>query len=126
MRRYNPRFIKGRHSYLIEEIARLFGINKKTCLRWLQEGLEPIEPNTKPLLIWGNDLRFFLVQKQKKQKVPLKKNEFYCFKCKQAVKAQANTEKIIPTGKKIGREAKAQLCRVGDCSLCGAQLTRFL
>lgn len=126
MARYNPRLIKARHSYLLGEVATLFGINKKTCLRWLKEGLKPIEPNTKPLLIWGNDLRHFLAEKKKQKIVILKSKEFYCMKCRRAVTAKPRTEKTIPTGKKIGREARAQLYLVGKCGQCGTGLTRFL
>jgi hypothetical protein len=123
---YNPRLIKGQHSYSVEEIASLFGINKKTCFRWLQEGLEPIEQNTKPLLIWGNDLRTFLIRKKKEKKVTLGSKEFYCMKCKCAVRATVGTEKELPTGKKIGRNARVQLYRIGKCGKCGIQVVRYL
>ena len=126
MGRYNPHLIKARHSYSVEEIAALLGISRKTCLRWLQEGLKPIEPNTKPLLIWGNDLRLFLAEKKKQKKVVLKSKEFYCMRCHQAVKAKAHTERTIPTGKKIGRDARDQFYLIGKCNQCSTKLMRFL
>lgn len=126
MANYNPRLIKGQRSYTVEEIANVYGVDHKTCRRWLKEGLEPIRRNTKPLLIWGNDVRLFLVQKRNNKKVSLKGDEFFCMKCKKAVKAQATTVETKPTGKKIGREDREQLYSTGKCNVCGTKVTRFL
>ena len=125
-RRYNPRLITSRHSYTPEEVAHLFGINKKTVFRWLQEGLQPLEENTKPLLIMGEELRHFLTEQKKKKKVSLKKKEFFCLKCRKAVLAKAGTEKKVPTGKKIGREARTQFFRRAKCEQCGKEVNRLI
>jgi hypothetical protein len=125
-RRYNTRLITSRHSYTPEEVAQLFVINKKTVFRWLQEGLRPLEENKKPLLIMGEELRHFLTEEKKKQKVSLKKDEFFCLKCRKAVLAKVGTEKKVPTGNKIGREARIQFFRRAKCEQCGKEVNRLV
>ena len=120
--KYNPRLITSRRSYTPKEIATLFGKNKQTVFRWLAIGLRPLEENTKPLLIMGDELRRFLLEKKKKRKVSLKENEFFCFKCRQAVRAKSETEKMVPTGNRIGKDARKQFFRRGKCERCGTEV----
>lgn len=122
---YNPRLITSRHSYTPEEVAQLFSVNKKTVFRWLQEGLKPLEENTKPLLIMGEALRYFLIEKRKKKKVKLKNDEFFCLKCRKETRAKSGTERLVTTGKKIGKEAREQFFRRAKCEQCGTQVNRL-
>lgn len=124
-RRYNPRLITSRHSYTPEEIALLFGINKKTVFRWLANGLPPLEKHTRPLLIMGDELRHYLTEKKKKRKVSLKENEYFCFKCQKATRAKLGTERMVPTGNRIGKEAREQFFRRGKCEQCGTEVNRL-
>jgi len=125
MKRYNPRLITSRRSYTPDEIAKLLGINRKTISLWLKGGLQPLEANTRPLLIMGEELRRFLSEQKKKREVSLKENEFYCLKCRGAVLAKAGTEKKVPTGKKIGKRAVPQYFRRAKCKNCGTIINRL-
>jgi len=124
-RRYNARLVTSRRSYTAEEIATLLRVNRKTVFLWLKAGLHPIEKHTRPLLIMGSELRHFLSETRKKRKAPLKKDEYYCLKCKRATTAESGTESTIPTGKKIGREAREQFVRKGKCVRCGTEVNRY-
>ncbi len=127
MPNYNHRLIKARRSYSIGEICSLFGINKKTCRRWLKnDGLRVIEENVRPLLVMGADLIDFLKRKRLKNKVILREDEFFCIKCRKAVKAKKGSKMIIKTGKRIGKANLEQFKKTGVCEVCGTILNRFL
>ncbi len=126
-RRYNPRLITSRRSYTSEEIATLLGINKKTVFLWLKDGLHPLEKNTRPLLVMGGELRRFLAEIRKRRgSPPLKENEYFCLKCKRATQVKSGTEVLVPTGKRIGREAREQFVRRGKCERCGTEVNRYV
>ena len=124
--KYNTRLIRSRRSYTIKEIANLFNVSTRTCFRWTKEGLKPIELNTNPLLFIGEDLIKFIKNNQEARRVKLKSDEYYCLKCKKAVKGKVGSEKTIKTHKKIGRENKDQYKKIAKCGLCQAKLNRFL
>jgi len=127
MPNYNHRLIKSKRSYSISEISSLFGINRKTCNRWLKdEGLKVIERNVSPLLVMGADLINFIKKKKVKNKVALKEDEFFCMKCRKAVKAKLGSERIIKTGQRIGKNNLEQFKKIGICEFCGTKLNRFL
>ncbi len=124
---YNIHKIKSRRSYNLSEIASLFGIDRKTCSRWIKnEGLEVIEKNVNPLLVMGENLISFIKEKRKKKKMPLKENEIYCFKCHKAVIPKKGSIRVIKTGKKIGLENREQYKKIGICEVCGTGLNKFL
>ena len=124
---YNPNLIRVKRSYSPSEIASLFGINRKTCSRWIKnEGLKVIEKNTNPLLIMGQDLKNFITKKRLKRKTKLKSDEYFCVKCNNARKAKSGSEKIVKTGKTIGLKKKEQEKKTGICESCGTKLNRFL
>lgn len=123
----NINLITARRSYSVSEIASLLGINRKTCGRWIKYGgLEVIEENVNPLLILGLDLINFIKKRREKRKVPIKENEFYCVKCHKAVRAKIGSEQTIKTGKRIGKDNREQLKKMGVCENCQTQLNRFL
>lgn len=127
MSNYNVNLITARRSYSVNEIASLFGIDRKTCGRWIKyEGLMVIERNTKPLLIMGADLIDFIKKKREKKKIHLKENEFFCVKCHKAVRAKIGSEQIIKTGKRIGKDNREQLKKTGICDNCNTKLSKFL
>jgi hypothetical protein len=67
-KRYNTRLIKASRSYSPSEIAKLFDIDRKTCFRWIKsKGLRVIEKNTNPLLVYGKDLKEFIIKIYKKK-----------------------------------------------------------
>ncbi len=127
MANYNSRLIKSRRSYNITEMASLLGVDRKTCQRWIkQDGLKVIERGVNPLLIMGMDLISFLKERKKQRKCELKEDEFFCMKCQKAVRARVGSEKIVKTGKKIGRGGLEQFIKTGFCEVCNIGLNRFL
>ena len=128
MPNYNTRLITLRRSYLISEVASLFGIHQRTCHRWIRnDGLRVIEENVRPLLVMGTDLISFLKVKRAKRKAILRKeDDFYCMKCHKVVKAKRGSEKAVKTGKKIGKAGLEQIKRIGICEICGTKVNRFL
>jgi len=126
MPNYNTHLIRARDSYRIKDMADLFEINRKTCGRWIRdEGLKTIEGYVSSPLVLGVDLIAFLKNKQESKKTKLKDNEFYCLKCKVAVIAKTGSEKIIDTGKTIGKNDKKLLLRIGICEKCGTIIQRY-
>ena len=127
MRNYNPRLITARRSYTISEICSLLGVNRRTCGRWIKdEGLEVLEEKTSPLLIMGGDLINFIKRKKGEGKTPLKENEFFCVKCRNAVRAKTGSEQIIKTGKRIGKANMDQCKKTGVCEHCNTTVNKFL
>ncbi len=127
MATYNIRLIKSRRSYSIKEMALLFGIDRKTCTRWIaNEGLEVIEKNVSPLLVMGEDLMKFIKDKRLAKKITLADDEFYCFRCHKAVKAKTGSSVVIETGRTVGKKGLAQIVATGECEVCGLKLNRFL
>jgi uncharacterized protein with PIN domain len=104
----------------------LYGIDRKTCSRWLKEGLPVMEKDVTPLLVMGSDLKEFIKKKNMKNKVSLEKDQFYCMKCHKPVRAKVNSEVTMKTGKRIGKAGIEQLNRIGICETCGTPLNRFL
>jgi len=125
MPNYNTRLITARNGYRIKDIVELYVINKRTCRRWIDEGLKVVEGNTTSPIIMGKDLIDFLKNKMAKKKTKLKCNEFYCLKCRKAVVAKAGSEEIIKTGKTIGKDNKNLLIKTGVCENCGTRLNRY-
>ena len=127
MPRYNLNLISERRSYTISEISSLLGVNRRTCGRWIRkEGLKVIKENTSPLLILGADLIVLIKKKRNKIDSPLKENEFYCLKCRIAVRAKTGSEQTIKTGKRLGKDNHEQLKKTGICENCGKPLNKFL
>jgi hypothetical protein len=123
----NLHLIRARKSYTVNEIAGLLAINRKTCTRWIKnEGLRVIEENATPLLVMGRDLIDFIKKKRAKKRTPLKENEYYCMKCRKAVRARTGSEQTIKTGKRIGKNDQEQYKKTGICENCGIGLNKFL
>jgi hypothetical protein len=126
-KRYNTRLIKASRSYSPSEIAKLFDIDRKTCFRWIKsKGLRVIEKNTNPLLVYGKDLKEFIIKEKSERKTKLKENEFYCMKCHKAVRAKTGSENIIKTGKMIGKNNEDQFKKIGLCEFCETKLNKLL
>lgn len=113
MTRINRQKISGSMSYTIKEISDCLDINEKTCLRWIENGLSIVPGSKRPILILGSEIKNFLIKKDSKKKIKLKRSEFYCFTCKAARNAKQGSIKK-------GQGQKTAVCRV-----CGGKMCRI-
>ena len=95
MTRINSNRISKHMSYSIKELTLNLNVNEKTILRWIDCGLKVIPGCKKPMLISGVSLKEFLKNKDQKKKVKLKRNQFFCFKCKVGCYAKRGSTKEI-------------------------------
>lgn len=114
MTRINRTGINKHMSYSIKELSDILGKNEKTCLRWIDAGLQIVPGSKKPILIMGSDVTVFLRNKDAKKKVKLKRNEFYCLRCK------------VPRYAKRGSAETLSDRKVGTCSVCNGKMTRII
>ena len=127
MQHYNFNKIISKRSYNSTELSDSFGIHRKTFRRWVKyEDLRVVEIGVSPVLVMGADLIEFIKKKRLKRKMPVKENEFLCFKCHKVVKAETGSEKIIKTGKRIGKDNHEQLRKIGICECCGTEVSKYI
>ena len=126
MQNYNYKKIISKRSYNSTELSALLGINRKTFKRWVDDGLRVVEVGVSPVLVMGADVIDFIKNKRLKRKMPLKENDFLCLKCHKLVKAKTGSEKIIKTGKKIGKDNHEQSRKTGICEVCGTEVNKYL
>lgn len=125
-KKYNFGLIQVKESYSPREMAQLFGIDTKTPLRWIKDGLPVIAKNTNPLLVMGSDLKVFVIKMRQKRKLVLKKDEFYCVKCQRATTGKMGSVETVKTGKTIGKNRSEQWKIIGACEFCNGKLNRFI
>jgi hypothetical protein len=77
----NPRLAKIHRSYSVEDLARLFKVHKNTVRNWFQQGLEPID-DQRPILIRGQEVRRFLVERRARTKQTCGPGRIYCLPCR--------------------------------------------
>jgi hypothetical protein len=114
MTRINRAGISKHMSYKIKELSEVLCINEKTCLRWIDDGLQIVPGSKKPILIMGSDVTEFLRNKDAKNKVHLKRNEFYCLRCKAPRRAKRGSIETLSDRK------------VGICSVCSGKMARII
>ena len=113
MTRIDRRGISKHMSYTINELSDILQINEKTCLRWIESGLQIVPGSKRPILIMGGDAIEFLRNKDAKKRVRLKRNEFYCLTCKAPRRAKRGSIQIFPDRK------------VGACCVCSGKVSRI-
>ena len=118
------KLIKTRESYSTRRLAQTLDVHIRTIQEWKTQGLKPL-PNTTPLLFMGFEVKNFLQERQKTNKVKLQKNQFYCVKCRKAVSSKDNKVLLIETQKLIGKEQLSEVVIKGNCEFCGCKLNRF-
>lgn len=101
----NPQKIHTHISYTTKELVELFGINAKTCFRWIEAGLKTVEGGKKPILMKGGDIKEFLKNRRIKKEIKLSRYQFLCMSCKVARSAKRGSIKIVGN-------RKTALCRV--------------
>ncbi len=100
-------------TYKVKELSRDLGVNEKTCLRSIDDGLKIIPGSKKPILIMGSEVKRFLRNKDAKKKVKLKRNEFYCLACR------------APRRAKRGSITKLKNKKTALCSVCSGKMCRI-
>ena len=114
MTKINRAGISKHMSYTIKELVAILGINEKTALRWISNGLPMVEGGKKPIYIMGGDLCEFLKTKDAKKKARLSRNQFYCLTCKAPRLAKRGSTKVL-------YDRKVALCRV-----CSGKMSRTI
>jgi len=117
-RRIKASRIKKNLTYSIIEAAEELGLSIATIRNWEKEGL-PIQKDQRPFLIYGCDLRDFIVQKYKARKFTLQAGELNCFTCKVGRKPQNDAVIYTPQTIKTGRLS-------GVCNTCGGKCSRII
>lgn len=105
--------IKKNLTYSITEAAEELDMSTATIRNWVKQGL-PIQKDQRPYLIYGSDLRNFIVQKNKARKFTLQDGELNCFTCKASRKPQDGAVIYTPQTVKAGRLS-------GVCGVCGGK-----
>ena len=100
-------------SYTIKELSETLNISEKTALRWIDNGLKIIPGGKNPILISGSDLKEFLINKDSKKKLKLKRSEYYCLSCKG------------PRRAKQGSTKKLKNKKIALCHACGSRVSRI-
>lgn len=122
-KKYKTKLIKTRESYTSKQISVLLNVHPKTVQLWVKECLPTI--TNKPILIMGFDLKQFLDNKQKNRKCKLEPDEFYCTKCRKAVRSTDNDVWIEYTNKTIGKNNYKEIVIKGICDECLTKVNRF-
>jgi len=121
---HNLRLIKKRESYSFKQITELLKIHIRTVQAWKQEGMPTIN-NERPFLVMGYDLKEFLSQKIAKHRIKLQAIEFYCTKCRRAVRSKGNQVCLKTSGQSIGKQGFKELVIKGTCEFCNSKINRF-
>jgi len=117
-RRINPSRIKNNLTYSIIEAAEELGVSIATIRNWIKQGL-PIQKDQRPYLIFGSDLRDFIIRKRKARRFTLRNNELICFSCKAGRQPLNSAVVYHPHTAKTGRLS-------GVCAVCGNKCARFI
>lgn len=118
------RFIRLRRTYTISELAELLDTHVRTAQSWCKKGLTPIDPDDRPRLYLGSEIKRFLSQWQKARKSPLKDGEFFCPRCRTARESYIRDVRLEDTGRRLGKSDISVLIK-GKCTKCDCPLTRF-
>lgn len=121
---YNLRSLKGRHSYSISDISQLFVVHVRTAQRWHMEGMTPIDPEDRPLLFLGIEVKRYLTDKRQARKCKLEEGQFYCPRCRSQQESEPAKIEIIETNRRIGLIDTLVFIK-GICVKCGCRLTLF-
>jgi excisionase family DNA binding protein len=120
-KRYRLNLIRAKRSYTVKEAAELLSVHVRTIQCWIKGGLRVLD-GSRPFLMMGHELKSFLAVETQKQKRPLSADEFYCVRCRAAVKASG--VETFPTDKTMGRDKLAVILK-GLCAVCGGKVNRF-
>ena len=123
-RRISIKKVKKRKLYTIKEAASDIGVCSKTVYRMIKDGLPVLEKNSNPIHFLGKDLLEFIKNKNSRFSIKLNDDEFFCFRCKIAVKSKPKEFQIFFTQKKWGKNF-FQVKMVGICPKCNKGINKF-
>lgn len=121
---YKTKNIKTRESYTTKRIAQEIGVHQRTVQEWIKQGLIPIE-NSRPYYFMGYELKKFLEGKLGKRKTKLQADEFYCTKCREAVRPTDNDAWLVISQRTIGKQGFKAITIKGICENCNSKINRF-
>jgi hypothetical protein len=110
--------IKKNLTYTILEAAEELDLSVATIRNWIKQGL-PIQNDQRPYLIYGCDLRDFIVQMSKARKFKLQDGELNCFTCNASRAPQGLAVVYTAQTAKTGRLS-------GVCGVCGGKCSRII
>lgn len=116
-RHHNSRIIKTKQSYSTQEIADLLNVHLQTVLSWYAIGLKRID-NHMPSVVYGQDLKDFINEKNGRHKHKCASEELFCCKCKQPRRSSNNVVRI--------KIFKSKVNLVGNCEQCGTQINKTI
>jgi hypothetical protein len=120
----NYRLIKGHLSYTYKEISRLFNIHVRTVQGWRKRGLQVIDSNSRPFLVYGEELKRFLTDIRAHRHFKLGSDEFYCTKCHRPRKSKPGQVQYNYTNKIISKHDKLVIIK-GICEVCNSSIFLF-
>ena len=97
----NPRLAKIHRSYSVEDLAHLFKLHKNTVRNWLKQGLQPID-DQRPILVRGQEVRRFLVERRARAKQTCGAGRIYCLPCRAPKVPAGKIGECVQTGDIIG------------------------
>jgi hypothetical protein len=97
----NPRLAKIHHSYLVEEVSRLFKIHKNTVRNWLRQGLTAID-RQRPTVIRGVELRRFLIDRRARARQKCGPGRIFCLPCRAPKVPAGNMAECIALSETTG------------------------
>lgn len=108
--------IKKNYSFTASELSEKLGVTKGTIYSWIKEGLEPNDSIT-PYLFYGDEIRRFLKERQKKRKHKCKSHEMFCLKCQQPRRAKKGKTYIKPS-------KGNNYIITGNCEICNTKMNK--
>jgi hypothetical protein len=112
----NPRLVKMHRSYLVNEVAELFGCHRNTVRNWQKAGLQAVDAR-RPALFKGSVLREFLESRRAAARSPCKPGEMYCFGCRAPRAPKTGSLAFLPSQTGAGN-------LLAQCAACGAKMYR--
>lgn len=99
----NPRRAKIHHTHSVSEWAEILGVHEYTIRRWIKtEALQAIIDH-RPVLIRGGDLRTFLDEKNKRNRIKCGRGQMPCFGCKKGRAPASGMLDYFPQNTASGR-----------------------
>ncbi|MEH6504154.1 MAG: helix-turn-helix domain-containing protein [Cycloclasticus sp.] len=114
---FNPNKAKIHRSYVVEEVADLFGVHKNTVRSWVKAGLSVCD-DRKPILILGGSLRAFMQERKSKHKQKCQPWEMYCVRCR-----KPQTPAGLMADYEVQTETRGRL--IGICPVCEGGINKF-